>query len=181
MDFLRRIEDDVKAISACSGVKEVKEAGERALVTLKSMRDAYVAEVMKKTLGSDGPKLAKFRSIHIATPYLLVCSLVDSNLNSKLVMMALNGIQMLLDFEVLPPEDTQHIVDVLTHQASSGRSEVQMKVLQIELQLANSVANEQCLSEYFTDATVKALLTLALGLCDGTTVSVSSTGTSDCY
>jgi hypothetical protein len=39
----------------CRKYPDVKEAADKALVTLKTMRDSYVAEVMRRN--DDGPKL----------------------------------------------------------------------------------------------------------------------------
>jgi hypothetical protein len=50
-----------------------------------------------------------------------------------------------------------------------------MKVLQIELQLANSISADQFSVQYLTESTVISLFSLALQLCDGSMVSVSST------
>ena len=135
MDFLRRIEDDINNISDEISTKRkfvgAAQATEQALVALKSMRDEYVRDVMRKEKNPDvdgDAKLAKFRSIDVAAPYILAASQADAKSDLKLVMMAMNGVQMLLDFEVLPPAEAQRILMVLSRQAPCGRSEVQMKV-----------------------------------------------------
>jgi len=171
MDFLRRIEDDIKnlAIEAKQRYPDVKDATDTALLKLKTMRDSYVADVMKRT--DEGPKL--HRSIDIASPYLVACSHADPG--SKLTLMALGGLQMLLDFDVLPPSEAQTVLGILTRQASLGRAEVQMKVLQIGLQLANAVAVDSM--ENFSEDTIRAFLLLALRLCDSSAASVSVSST----
>lgn len=80
MDFLRRIEDDVRNLGVESRRKhpEVREAADRALLTLRTMRESYVSEVMR---GADnggsgngsggGPRIAKFRSAEVSAPYVL--------------------------------------------------------------------------------------------------------------
>ena len=62
----------------------------------------------------NGPKLTKFRSADVASPYILACTKAEAN--SRLVTMSLNGIQMLLDFEVFPPADSQQILSILAQQ-----------------------------------------------------------------
>jgi hypothetical protein len=91
------------------------------------------------------------------------------------VNMALTGIQMLLNFDVIPPADVKNILRVLTIQLAA-KTEFQLKLLQILLQLANSLSQNATTSQYMTEATVSSLLTLSLQLCDGrSNVSVSST------
>lgn len=45
--------------------------------------------------------------------------------------MALSGIQMLLNYEVVPPSDVKNILRVLVIQASAPRIEFQLKILQV--------------------------------------------------
>ena len=47
--------------------------------------------------------------------------------------MALSGIQMLLNYEVVPPSDVKNILRVLAIQASAPRIEFQLKILQVTL------------------------------------------------
>jgi hypothetical protein len=87
----------------------------------------------------------------------------------------LNGIQILLNFGVVPPSDVKNILRVLSIQAAA-KNEFQLKVLQILLQLANSLSSSAISSQYLTEGTVCSLLTLSLQLCDGkSNISVSST------
>jgi hypothetical protein len=93
MDSLRRIEDDVRnlGIEAKKKYPAVKEATEKSFTALKSMRDSYVADVMRKDAGSH---VHKFRSPDITAPYYMVCSQIDAP--PKLISMALVGIQLFL-------------------------------------------------------------------------------------
>lgn len=178
MDFLRRIEDDVRNLGTEVKRKypEVREAADKALVTLKTMRESYVAEIMRGG-GQNTPKIAKYRSADVAAPYILTCNYVDAAI--KTIMLALNGLQMLLNYEVIPPAEAQNILRVLILQAGSGRSEVQLKALQIVLQLANSLAAEPSSQPYLSETNVSGMLQLALQLCyidaKQSNVSVSST------
>jgi hypothetical protein len=90
--------------------------------------------------------------------------------------MALNGIQLLLNYDIIPPSDVKNILRVLTIQANMGRSECQLKLLQIILQLANFLSRDAISSQYLTQSTICSFLTLAMQLCDArNNVSVSST------
>eukprot|EP00603_Paraphysomonas_imperforata_P014898 CAMPEP_0114457274 /NCGR_PEP_ID=MMETSP0104-20121206/4077_1 /TAXON_ID=37642 ORGANISM="Paraphysomonas imperforata, Strain PA2" /NCGR_SAMPLE_ID=MMETSP0104 /ASSEMBLY_ACC=CAM_ASM_000202 /LENGTH=154 /DNA_ID=CAMNT_0001629813 /DNA_START=63 /DNA_END=524 /DNA_ORIENTATION=+ len=151
MDFLRRIEDDVRNLGVESKRKhpEVREAAERALLTLRTMRESYVSEVMRGS-SSDGtngddssrgsPRIAKFRSAEVSAPYVLACGTGEVEMPIKLVKLALNGIQILLNYEVVPPSEAGNILRVLLVQSHSTSADVQLKVLQIVLQLANALA-----------------------------------------
>lgn len=87
--------------------------------------------------------------------------------------MALNGMQLLLNYEIIPPADAKNILRVLGIQAATGRPDSQLKLLQILLQLANSLKTSP---QYLTEPTVCTFLQLSLQLCDGrNSVSVSST------
>lgn len=92
MDSLRRIEDDVRnlGIEAKKKYPAVKEATEKSFQALKTMRDLYVAEIMKK----DNSPVNKFRSPDVTAPYYMVCSQIDAPI--KLLTMALGGIQLFL-------------------------------------------------------------------------------------
>eukprot|EP00602_Paraphysomonas_sp_CaronLab_P007358 CAMPEP_0185034758 /NCGR_PEP_ID=MMETSP1103-20130426/24887_1 /TAXON_ID=36769 /ORGANISM="Paraphysomonas bandaiensis, Strain Caron Lab Isolate" /LENGTH=2224 /DNA_ID=CAMNT_0027571539 /DNA_START=141 /DNA_END=6815 /DNA_ORIENTATION=+ len=137
------------------------------------MRESYVSEVMRGN-GST-PKIAKFRSSEVSAAYILACDKPDAN--AKLVKLSLNGLQMLLNYEVVPPSEAKNILRVLGVQAKSGNTEIQLKVLQIVLQLANSLSVDIFASQYLTVENVCGMITLALQLCgnDMTSVSVSST------
>ena len=176
MEYLRQIEEDIRGLGAEAKVQkkypEVKDATERALVTLKTMREMYVADKMRK---SGGDKVVKFpQSSDVSAPYILACNYADAN--PKMLLLALSGIQMLVNYEVVPPGDVKNILRVFSIQAAAGKPELQLKLLQILLQLANSLSQNASTSAYLTEATICSFLTLALTLCDlRSTLSVSST------
>ena len=155
---------------------EVKEATDRAITALKAIRDQYVSDKMKNK-GSSGDHSGKsHQSADISAPYILLCNYADAN--PKLIGMALNGIQMLINNDLIPANDAKNILRVLSIQASSGRSEQQLKLLQILLQLVNSLSKSAASAQHLTEATVCSFLTLSLQLCDGRSspsLSVSST------
>lgn len=81
-----------------------------------------------KASGTTAPKIAKFRSAEVSAPYILACNHVDANpklvLRSMLLILlyitqiklSLNGLQMLLNYEVVPPTEAQNILRVLSIQ-----------------------------------------------------------------
>ena len=90
--------------------------------------------------------------------------------------MALNGIQLLLNYDIVPPADVKNILRVLIIQANSGRAESQLKLLQIILQLANFLSKDSTSSQYLTESVICGFLTISVQLCDiRNNVSVSST------
>jgi len=90
--------------------------------------------------------------------------------------MALNGIQLLLNYDIVPPSDVKNILRVLIIQANSGRAESQLKLLQIILQLANFLSRDSTSSQYLTESVICGFLTISVQLCDiRNNVSVSST------
>ncbi len=100
MDFLRRIEDDVRNLGVETKRKhpEVKDAADKSLATLRTMRESYVSELMKNKASGIIPKLSRYRSSEVCAPYILTCGYTDSS--SKVIILALNGLQMLLNYEV---------------------------------------------------------------------------------
>lgn len=175
--YLVAVEEDLRNLGneAKKRHPEVKEATDRAITALKAIRDQYVSDKMKKGSGADHAGKSH-QSADISAPYILLCNYADAN--PKLIGMALNGIQMLINNDLIPANDAKNILRVLSIQASSGRSEQQLKLLQILLQLVNSLSKSAASAQHLTEATVCSFLTLSLQLCDGRSspsLSVSST------
>jgi hypothetical protein len=90
--------------------------------------------------------------------------------------MALNGLQLLFNYEIIPCSEVKNILRVFSIQANSGRSESQLKLLQILLQMANFVSKEYNILYCFTESNICLLLTIPFQLCDiRNQTSVSST------
>jgi hypothetical protein len=82
--------------------------------------------------GANTPKIAKFRSAEVSAAYVLACERVDAN--PKLVLslsnyyylphsivtpqvkLSLNGLQMLLNYEVVPPSEAKNLLRILAIQ-----------------------------------------------------------------
>lgn len=176
MDYLRQIEEDLRNVGIEAKLKkkypEVLDSSERALDALKSIREVYVSEIMRKNKSAKLPQ-----SSDILAPYLLVCNYAEGS--AKVTLMALNGINLLLTYDLVPPSEVKNIMRALSIQASSKILDVQLKLLQVELQLANSLAQNPESAQYLTESVFCGFLTLALQLCDSgsksNTLSVSST------
>lgn len=163
MDYLRQIEEELRDIGIESKLNkkypEVSDASERALDALKSIREVYVSEIMKKNKSTKLPQ-----SSDILAPYLLVCNYADGS--PKVTLLALKGMHQLLTYDLVPPSDVKNIMRVLNIQGSSKTSEVQLKVLQVVLQLANSLNQTAETAQHLTESTFCSFLTLAMQMCD---------------
>lgn len=190
MEHLRQIEEDLRNISAEAKKKypEVVEASDRALECLKSLRERYVSQIRKHTAEgtSQPPKLPQ--SADILAPYLLACNYADGPL--RVLTVALHSIRTLATYDLIPPDELKNILRVLHIQVSSPKLEVQLKVLQVLLQITNSLSKDMELSSvpgvddswqerfhHINESTLFSFLSLALHLCgsQASNVSVSST------
>ena len=93
MDSLRKIEEDLRNFGVESKKKypEVIDASERALATLKTIREMYVADKMRRSaVEREDVKIPQ--SSDITAPYILACNYVDAS--PKLILSALNGIHL---------------------------------------------------------------------------------------
>ena len=96
---------------------------------------------------------------------------------------------MVLNYEVVPPSEVQNILRVLSiqvidqllnltcfaimtrfygtiTQANTGKTDIQLKVLQVVLQLANALAVDPTSIEFLTAEVIGTMLTVSLKLCD---------------
>ena len=175
MDSLRKVEEDLRNIAVEFRKKypEVIEATERALATLKTMREMYVADKMRKS-GMEKEVVKIPQSSDILAPYILACNYADAN--HKLLILALSGIQLLVSYQMVPPVDVKNLLRVFSIQASSGKSEIQLKILQVLLYMANYLSTSESLVHYLNEATLRGFFTLTLSMCDSKcAVSVSTT------
>lgn len=175
MDSLRKIEEDLRNFGVESKKKypEVIDASERALATLKTIREMYVADKMRRSaVEREDVKIPQ--SSDITAPYILACNYVDAS--PKLILSALNGIHLIIHCNVAPAEDVQDILRVFNIQAASEKPELQLKILQVLLQLANSLSKNEEASIQLTESVLKNFLSLTFAMCsDKTSMSVSST------
>ena len=116
----------------------MKEASERAILTLRSLQMQYVSAVRSATSTSSRisppstagsnisggssrhPSTKLFRSQDVLRPFLLACNYPDAN--AKLLTIGLNAIQLLLSGDAVCPDDSTHIIRVLVIQASVSAS-----------------------------------------------------------
>jgi hypothetical protein len=167
MEYLRQIEEDVKNLGneAKKRHPEIKDASDRAVIALRIIRDKYVSEMVKKGNDEKSEKSPHFtESSDLVSPYILACNYADGS--NKLISMALNGIQMLLNFGIVPPGDVKNVLRVLSIQVASTKFDSQLKILQILLQMANLLSENTSSTQYFTESTICSFLQLSLQLCD---------------
>lgn len=174
MDYLRQIENDLRNIGNESikfkkKYPEVSDSAERAMNALKSMREVYVAEIMKKNTSA---KLSQ--SSDILAPYILVCNYAEGS--TDIITMALNGINLLLTHDLIPTSEAQNIMRVLNIQMSGSKSDVvQLKILQVLLLMAYSFIRKTETSEHISESVICGFLTLSLQPCENSNISISST------
>eukprot|EP01038_Epipyxis_sp_PR26KG_P014215 gene14215-19074_t len=112
MEYFRQIEEDVRniGVEAKKRHPEIRDAAERALLALKSIRETYVADLRRNNNeeNSVNNKPSLPQSSDILAPYILACNYADGS--PKLITMALNGVQMLLNFELVPYGDIKNIL-----------------------------------------------------------------------
>ena len=83
MEYLRQIEDDLLALGTEAKRKhpEIKDSTDRALASLKSIREVYVSDMMRKTAAPSQTKkkMNLPQSSDIVAPYILTCNYGDAN------------------------------------------------------------------------------------------------------
>ena len=131
MNFVARVEENLRDLGTEARRKHpgVKEASERAILTLRSCQTKYVAAVRRAT--SDPaqvhPTTALFRSQDVLRPFLLAANYPDAS--ARILAIALGGIELLLEGDAICGGDEKNIVRVLGIQAgiccdSLGRDEM---------------------------------------------------------
>jgi hypothetical protein len=122
MNFVARVEDLLRDLGAEAWKKhpDVKEASERALLTLRSLQTQYVSAVRSHPSLKHHPSTKLFRSQDVFQPFLLACNYPDAN--AKLLAIGLNAIQLLINGDAVILEDSVHIARVLVIQASFSAS-----------------------------------------------------------
>ena len=185
MEFLRRVDEELDTLASSTGRRynTITEAVNVAKMRLSKLRESYVAEVMRRNKGENdsAPSLSQFHDIEICMPYSLACN--TTNLPAKIILLSLNGIQMLLDYGMVPSNYASEILKGLhcvatLNKYTSSIPEVQMKVLQLELYLINFLGSSQSTMIDLNFDTVGAFLSLAMQLSlntSNTSLSVSST------
>src|SRR4051794_27435974 len=116
MNYFSQIEDDIKRICSEAGSRYplVKEAGDRALVTLHTIKTSYISDLLKKSQDDKSVKLPQ--SSDILSPYMMACNYAEGG--PKLISLALDGIHKLLNYGMIPPGDVKNILRVLSIQAA---------------------------------------------------------------
>lgn len=131
MNFVARVEENLRDLGTEARRKHpgVKEASERAILTLRSCQSKYVAAVRRATSDATQvhPTTALFRSQDVLRPFLLAANYPDAS--ARILSIALGGIELLLEGDAICEGDEKNIVRVLGIQAgmccvSLGRDEM---------------------------------------------------------
>ena len=131
MNFVARVEENLRDLGTEARRKHpgVKEASERAILTLRSCQTKYVAAVRRATSDATQvhPTTALFRSQDVLRPFLLAANYPDAS--ARILSIALGGIELLLEGDAICEGDEKNIVRVLGIQAgiccvSLGRDEM---------------------------------------------------------
>lgn len=131
MNFVARVEENLRDLGTEARRKHpgVKEASERAILTLRSCQTKYVAAVRRATSDASQvhPTTALFRSQDVLRPFLLAANYPDAS--ARILSIALGGIELLLEGDAICEGDEKNIVRVLGIQAgiccvSLGRDEM---------------------------------------------------------
>lgn len=120
MNFVAQVEEQLRDLGAEARRKHpgVKEASERAILTLRTLQNLYVVAVRRATTSSPSlpkhhshPTTTLFRSQDILRPFLLAANYPDASF--KLITLALNAMQLLVGGDAVFPEDSRNVVRVL--------------------------------------------------------------------
>ena len=131
MNFVARVEENLRDLGTEARRKHpgVKEASERAILTLRSCQTKYVAAVRRATSDASQihPTTALFQSQDVLRPFLLAANYPDAS--ARVLSIALGGIELLLEGDAICEGDEKNIVRVLGIQAgiccdSLGRDEL---------------------------------------------------------
>jgi len=177
MEYLRQIDEELRALCSEAGKKypEIVDSSERAINAVRSIREIYISEIRAKSNASS----VKFpRSSDIVSPYILACNYSDAN--PKLILLSLNGILLLLKFDLVPPSDVQNILRVLYIQAVSPKCDNQLKILQVIVQLATLLCEDYSNRPYLSEQTITIMLSISLIMSDPkqmVSVTTASLGT----
>lgn len=164
MEYLRQIEEDLQNISNEAGKKypEVLDASNNGLHALKIIRETYVSEIRKRDNSNVSVKFK--HSSEVVAPYILVCNHVESS--QKLMGLSINGLLMLLKYDIVPPSEVQNILRVLQIQVHSPKCEFHLKILQLLVHLVTLLAHDTNNYNLLSEQTIATFLTISLSLTD---------------
>jgi len=125
MNFVKTLEEQLRDLSISSRRKNssthpaIKEAAERAILSLRSLQNSYVVAVRQASRSSGSiqhPTTALFKSQDVLRPFLMAMNHRDCGNN--IVNLTLDGMQQLLRGDAVCCDDGINIVRVLNIQAS---------------------------------------------------------------
>lgn len=126
MNFIAQVEEHLRDLGTEARKKHpgVKEASERAILTLRSLQSRYISAVRAATASNTTsgstpkkhPTTSLFRSQDVLRPFLLACNYPDAS--SELILVGISAMQLLIRGDAVCPEDSVHIARVLGIQAA---------------------------------------------------------------
>jgi hypothetical protein len=144
MNFVKQVEEQLRDLGTESRRKHpgVKEAAERAILSLRTLQNKYVVAVRKATrtrassenvqIDGDGnkvkvshPTTALFQSQDVLRPFLLAANYPSAG--NKVLNLCLDGIQALLAGDAICKNDGVNVVRIMSIQANICAAAIQSK------------------------------------------------------
>jgi len=112
MNFVQHLEECLRDLAAEARKKHpgVKEASERAIVRLRTLKTLYVSHVRKANAGGVHPTTAMFQSSDLLHPFLLAANY--PNASPKLLEISFRACKLLLEADAVVATDGMHMVRV---------------------------------------------------------------------
>eukprot|EP00979_Chaetoceros_neogracilis_P004011 scaffold695_cov279-Chaetoceros_neogracile.AAC.37 len=130
MNFVKQVEEQLRDLGTESRRKHpgVKEAAERAILSLRSLQNKYVVAVRRAASTNSKeshPTTAIFQSQDVLRPFLLAANYPD--VGNKVLNLSMDGIQTLLEGNAICKYDGVNVVRVLNIQAAVCAKAIQVK------------------------------------------------------
>lgn len=133
MNFVKQVEEQLRDLGTESRRKHpaVKEAAERAILSLRALQNKYVVAVRKASQNtaagqsSEHPTTALFQSQDVLRPFLLAANYPD--VGNKVLNLSMDGIQTLIGGNAILRNDGVNVVRILHIQANVCAAAIQGK------------------------------------------------------
>lgn len=130
MNFVKQVEEQLRDLGTESRRKHpgVKEAAERAILSLRSLQNKYVVAVRRAASANSKeshPTTAIFQSQDVLRPFLLAANYPD--VGNKVLNLSIDGIQTLLAGNAICKNDGVNVVRILNIQAAVCAKAIKVK------------------------------------------------------
>jgi len=137
MNFVKQVEEQLRDLGTESRRKHpgVKEAAERAILSLRSLQNKYVVAVRRAASANSKeshPTTAIFQSQDVLRPFLLAANYPD--VGNKVLNLSIDGIQTLLAGNAICKNDGVNVVRILNIQAAVCAKAIKVKAYQYSYQ-----------------------------------------------